>query len=155
MKHDQGFEVRETTDGLSRIRLIPLLGGILLVAFFMVVFICSCNVQPAKAAEITLKASWYSVESLKREGTWKYSKGVMANGKAFKDEAFTCASRDFPLGTTLRITNARNSKSVCVKCTDRINLRFKGKRIDLSKAAFQAIADLRQGVISVTVERIS
>ena len=27
-----------------------------------------------------MQASWYSVQSLKNEGTYKYSKGVMANG---------------------------------------------------------------------------
>lgn len=99
-----------------------------------------------------LKASWYSVESLKREGTWKTNKGVMANGHQFKDTDYTCASRMHKLGSVLRVTNVRNNKSVIVKVTDRIGYRFKDTRIDLSKQAFKEIADLDEGVITVSVD---
>lgn len=101
-----------------------------------------------------LKASWYSVESLKKEGTYKYSKGVMANGKAFKDEALTCAARLYPLGTILCVTSTQSNKSIEVRVTDRIGKRFANTRIDLSKRAFAQIAALEQGVISVKVEVI-
>jgi rare lipoprotein A (peptidoglycan hydrolase) len=99
-----------------------------------------------------LKASWYSVESLKREGTWKYSKGVMANGQQFSDDGLTCASCDFRLGTMLLVSSM--GKSVRVKVTDRTNKRFKGKRIDLSKMAFSRISKLEKGLIPITVSQI-
>ena len=99
-----------------------------------------------------LDASWYSIESLKREGTYKYSKGVMANGCLFSDSGLTCANRLYPLGTYLKITNTRNGKSVICKTTDRIGKRFAETRIDLSKRAFSEIADLKCGVIPITVE---
>ena len=102
-----------------------------------------------------LKASWYSVQSLKDEGTWKTSHGKMANGKQFRDEKFTAAARWYPLGTTLRIINTENEKTVIVVVTDRISKRFATKRIDLSKSAFASIADLKQGLISIKVEVIS
>jgi rare lipoprotein A len=101
-----------------------------------------------------MKASWYSVESLKKEGTWKTSKGVMANGHQFKDTDYTCASNMHKLGTMLRVTNIKTGKSVNVKVTDRINVRFTYIRIDLSKQAFKEIADLDEGVIDVTMEVI-
>jgi len=103
-----------------------------------------------RAEEIQLKASWYSVESLKKEGTFKYSKGVMANGKQFRDMALTCASCDYKLGTWLLIRSG--NKSVKVQVTDRTNSRFKGKRIDLSKMAFLRLSKLEAGVIPVKVE---
>ena len=112
----------------------------------------------------TLIASWYSVESLKAEGTYKYSKGVMANGKQFTEcsiskynglEVFVCAtSKQYKLGTYLKVTNNANGKSILAKVTDRIGKRFKGKRIDLSKGAFSKIADTKQGIVSVEVTEL-
>lgn len=105
-----------------------------------------------------LTASWYSVESLKKEGTWKHSKGVMANGTYFNEDNFTCATRIFPLGTMLKIINPAKRgghNSVIVKVTDRIGKRFAKTRIDLSKRAFSQIADLKQGLIQVKVERLA
>ncbi len=107
----------------------------------------------ASASELT--ASWYSVESLKKEGTWKASKGVMANGERFNETSLTCATRLFPLGSLLRVSNKNyNKKFVIVKVTDRIGKRFATKRIDLSKRAFSQIADLKQGLVPVKVEII-
>lgn len=102
----------------------------------------------------SLTASWYSVQSLKEEGTYKYSKGIMANGRKFSDFQFTCASRDWPLGTTLKVTRADTKTSVVVLVTDRINKRFKGKRIDLSLSAFSRLASLSKGLVKVEVEKI-
>jgi len=121
---------------------------ILCLSLFLVAF---CWMSMARAEEINLKASWYSVESLKKEGTFKYSKGVMANGKLFRNDGATAACNLFPLGTTLRITST-SGRSVIVKVTDRINKRFTKTRIDLSKGAFAQIADLKQGLIPVIVE---
>jgi rare lipoprotein A len=101
-----------------------------------------------------LHASWYSIQSLKDEGTYKHSKGVMANGKIFNDNALTCATRLYPLGSVLRITALNSGHSVVVRVTDRIGIRFARTRVDLSKGAFREIANLKQGIISVKVERI-
>ena len=117
---------------------------------FFILLLLTLYPQPARAQ--VLIASWYSVDSLKAEGTYKYSKGVMSNGKLFKDEAFTCATRDFKLGETLKITSVTSGKSVICKVTDRISKRFKGERIDLSKGSFNKIADCKQGIVKVTVE---
>lgn len=108
----------------------------------------------ADASEINLKASWYSVESLKQEGTFKYSKGVMANGDRFSDSGFTAACRIYPLGALLRVTNTSNNRSVVVRVTDRTGKRFATTRIDLSKGAFLCIEKLNKGIVDVSVERI-
>jgi len=109
----------------------------------------------AQAETIQLTASWYSVESLKKEGTWKYSKGVMANGKQFKDENPTCATRLYKLGTILKVTNISNGQSVLVLVTDKIGKRFAKTRVDLSRSAFRQIANLNEGVIKVKVELVN
>ncbi len=101
-----------------------------------------------------LKASWYSTDSLKKEGTWSYSNGIMANGQRFNDKALTCACRLYPLGTKLKITNLKNGQSVIVTVTDRIGKRFANSRIDLSQGAFSRIANLKEGLIIIRVEMV-
>ena len=127
----------------------PLFWLLILATILILIGIARADSPPA-----TLTASWYDLASLKKEGTYKYSKGRMANGKIFDENSFTCASWDFPLKTKLKVTNVKEpKKSVIVEVTDRTNKRFKGKRIDLSKRAFAQIADLKQGIIKIKVER--
>ncbi len=101
-----------------------------------------------------LRASYYSNESLKKEGTWKKSKGIMANGQKYDEKAYTCATRLFPLGAKVKVTCLRTGKSVIVRVADRIGKRFTQTRIDLTPAAFNVIGELKQGLISVKVEGI-
>ncbi len=65
-----------------------------------------------------------------------------------------CASRMFPRGTWLRVTNKENGKQVFVQVNDYGPMRGTGKMIDLDKPAFNAIANLGQGVVEVKVEEI-
>jgi len=93
-------------------------------------------------------ASWYSCAE---------TSGVCANGSKLDDNALTCASWDFPFGTNLCVTNNKNKKSIVVKVTDRgpsMKLYEKGRKIDLTKGAFEKIADLKNGIIAVSVEEL-
>jgi len=64
----------------------------------------------------------------------------------------TAASRDLPRKSRARITNLANGKSVEVVINDYVvNPKV---IIDLSQLAFSQIADLRQGIISVKVEKL-
>ena len=102
-----------------------------------------------------LIASWYDLDSLKRDGQWKLTKGRCADGSLFDKNAFTCASWDFPLKARLRITTIKSpKKSIVVENTDRTARRFKGKRIDVTSMAFARLDKLEKGLISVKVERI-
>lgn len=102
-----------------------------------------------------LTASWYSIESLHKDGQWNITKGVMSDGTKFSDSNLTCATGLYALGTMLRITpiqrQAGKSAEVIVKVCDRIGKRFIKTRIDLSKAAFEQIADLKKGLIDVKI----
>ena len=108
----------------------------------------------ACADPVRLTASWYSVQSLKDEGTYKYSKGVCADGSIFSENKLTCACRLFPLHSRLCVTNCQTGKSVIVTVVDRIGKRFARTRIDLSKRAFSEIAPLERGVVEVEVTQI-
>jgi rare lipoprotein A len=97
------------------------------------------------AAVITI-SSWYGAEC---EGK------LMANGKPFNPAAMTCASWDYPFGTQLRIVH--NARSIKVTVTDRgpaKRLYRKGRRLDLSRAAFKQLAPLDKGLIRVRIFRL-
>lgn len=102
-------------------------------------------------ASYFLTASWYSTDSLKKEGTWARTKGVMANGQAFSDNGLTCATNLLPLGTEVVITNLRNKHSIKVVVTDRISKRFTYKRIDLPKKTFAKIEKIEKGLVLVQI----
>lgn len=80
----------------------------------------------------------------------------MANGKPFVPSALTCASWEYPIGTRLRVTNVATGESVSVIVTDRgpsKRLVAQGRIIDLSEAAFRAIAAPKLGLVRVNVVR--
>ena len=67
----------------------------------------------------------------------------------------TCAMWDAPFHQQLRITNLDNGKSIVVRVNDRgphKRLVREGRVLDLSKGAFQKIANLKDGLINVKVE---
>jgi rare lipoprotein A len=70
-----------------------------------------------------------------------------ASGEPFNPNALTAAHKTLPFNTRVRVTNPANGKSVVVRINDRGP--YVGSRcLDLSRAAFAAIAPLGQGVIS-------
>lgn len=79
----------------------------------------------------------------------------MANGKPFDPKKLTAASWEHRLGTKVKVTSG--DRSVIVTITDRgPNKRLvkQGRVIDLSRAAFLQLGDLRAGLLPVTVEAI-
>ena len=100
---------------------------------------------PGSEFAFETEASWYSrAECMTRRNP----NALMANGKPLDDAALTCANWDYEFGQQLRVTNKANGKSVVVTCTDHgpsKTLYQAGRMIDLSKAAFSRIADLRTG----------
>jgi peptidoglycan lytic transglycosylase len=75
-----------------------------------------------------------------------------ANGEIFDPEAMTAAHKTLPFNSRVRVTNPASGKSVIVRINDR-GPYISGRCLDLSRAAFRAIANLSQGVLSkVTYE---
>lgn len=59
-----------------------------------------------------------------------------------------------PIGSYVRVTNTENGKSVIVRINDRGPFG-KNRIIDLDRVAFEKIASLGAGIISVTIEEIT
>jgi rare lipoprotein A len=87
-------------------------------------------------------ASWYGED---------YRGRTTASGVPFNPDEFTAASLAHPLGTHLWVTH--KGYAVVVKVTDR-GPYVPGRHLDLSKAAFSALADPDVGLISVGIEII-
>ena len=100
-----------------------------------------------------MTASYYTYESCIREGT----SGICANGERLNDNGFTCASWDYNFGDLLNVTNLSNNRRVIVRVNDRgpsKRLYKKGRKLDLSLKAMDALGGVDRGVIKVTIERI-
>ena len=88
------------------------------------------------------KASFYS---RKATGT------RTASGERLHHDSLTCAHRSFPFGTMLRVTHLGNGRQVVVRVNDR-GPYVRGRIVDLSRSAAQALGMLGEGVAEVIVE---
>jgi len=68
--------------------------------------------------------------------------------------AMTAAHKTLPFGTHVRVTNVSTHRSVIVRINDRGPF-IKGRIIDLSTAAAQALGIIGQGVAMVEIEVVS
>lgn len=82
----------------------------------------------------------------------KFNGRRTASGQIYDSKKFTAAHKTLPFGTRLRVTNLSNNKSVEVVVNDRGPFS-KGKELDISKAAFVAVAEsIRSGVIQANID---
>jgi rare lipoprotein A len=99
---------------------------------------------PVRSSETGL-ASWYG---------HPYHGRAAANGEIYDMEKLTAAHRTLPFGTSVRVTNLGNGKSVDVRIIDRGPF-VAGRIIDLSHVAAQAIEMIGVGVAQVRVDILS
>ena len=100
---------------------------------------------PARPKSQVGVASWYGRKHLGR---------ATASGEPFDMNRFTAAHRGLPLGTTVRVTNLVNLKSVVVRINDR-GPRFRERLIDVSWAAAKRLGFVDAGLTLVEVEIVS
>lgn len=116
----------------------------LLIGVYLLLLLTSCapvryETYPAPHYAI---ASWYGPEFHGRP---------TASGEIFDMYAFTCAHREYPFGTKLKVTNVSNNKTVNCLVNDRGPF-VSGRDIDLSYAAAKEIALIRAGTGKVRIE---
>jgi rare lipoprotein A len=73
-----------------------------------------------------------------------------ASGEAFDMNALTAAHRTLPLGTRVLVRNLGNDRTVVVEINDR-GPYVRGRDIDLSYGAAQALGMVRPGVVQVEI----
>ena len=90
-------------------------------------------------------ASWYGS---------KHQGRATASGESFDMNRLTAAHRKLPLGTTVRVTNLANLKSVVLRVNDR-GPGIDGRLIDVSWAAAKRLGFVNAGLTPVEVEVVS
>lgn len=100
------------------------------------------------------------LEALKRKGLKigiasyyhdKYDGRLTANGEVFSQDSLTAAHRALKFGTYVKVSNMDNNRSVVVRINDRGPFIY-NRDIDLSRKAFEMIADTNKGLIRVRIE---
>lgn len=76
---------------------------------------------------------------------------MTSSGERFDRRALSAAHRTLPFGTRVRVTHARSGRSVVVRINDRGPFK-KGRVIDLSEAAAQAIGMTGAGLAHVRID---
>jgi len=71
-----------------------------------------------------------------------------ASGTPYDDQKLTAAHRSLPLGTTVKVTNLKNGRSVVVKVNDR-GPWVRTRLVDVSRAAAIRLGFRHQGVARV------
>ena len=87
-------------------------------------------------------ASWYG---------GKFQGRQTASGEVFDTNLLTAAHKELAFGTIVRVTNLRNDQAVTVRINDRGPF-VRGRIIDLSRAAAEAVDLVSMGVAPVKVE---
>jgi len=100
------------------------------------------DVQKGKTAKFFLIASWYGPD---------FQGKPTSSGETFDMNAMTCAHKEYPFGTKLKVTNTSNNKSVECVVNDRGPF-VKGRDIDLSYAAAKQIGLVSSGLAQVQIE---
>ncbi|TDC36215.1 septal ring lytic transglycosylase RlpA family protein [Micromonospora sp. KC213] len=107
---------------------------------------------PKPSATTRKAAPTSTVVSTGTCGASFYDEGQMtANGESFDPSAMTAAHKTLPFDTRVRVTNPANGTSVTVRINDRGPF-VEGRCLDLSRAAFAAIASVDVGALTVRYE---
>ena len=84
-----------------------------------------------------------------------YAPGLNGNktstGERYNHKAFTCANKEFPVGTTLKVTRIDDGRSVVVRVND-CGPHSGNRIIDLSGAAAEQIDLINDGIAQVRLE---
>src|SRR5213080_725046 len=115
--------------------------AIILMAVVVTGTVAMAAEQDARPAAQVGRASWYGAAFHLRQ---------TASGERFDLHRMTCAHRTLPLGTTVRVTNLLNGRSVLVTITDRGPFR-RHRDIAVSYGAARVLGRVQRGVARVLI----
>ena len=90
-------------------------------------------------------ASWYGAE---------FQGLPTASGQPFDMDGMTCAHRQLPLGTRIRVTNLLNARTLVLKVTDR-GPAVASRVLDVSMGAAKRLGFLGAGLTPVRIQVMS
>jgi len=77
-----------------------------------------------------------------------------ASGEPYDPDDMTAASKTYPIGSRVEVTNPKNGKSVIVRINDR-GPHVRGRSLDLSKAAAEELGITDKGVARLKIRRVA
>jgi rare lipoprotein A len=98
------------------------------------------SAQPSK----TVRASYQGEQAAGRP---------TASGEPYDPDELTAASKIYPIGSILLVTNPANGKSLKVRINDR-GPHVRGRSLDLSKRAAEELGITEKGVARLKVKRL-
>ncbi|MFW6198326.1 MAG: septal ring lytic transglycosylase RlpA family protein [Acidobacteriota bacterium] len=130
--------------GKGRRVALAMAGAVLLTALGA----CSAQtgpaVRPGHGFDVVV-ASWYGDQ---------YHGRQTASGEVYDMYDLTAAHKTLPFGTRLRVTHPRTGRSVVVKVNDRGPF-VRGRELDLSYGAADALGMVAEGVARVRIQRLN
>jgi rare lipoprotein A len=130
--------------------------SLILVIFVVFTIVPGCKRAPVPARTSAHAVTHVSALKCIQTGTASWygtnMKGQLtASGEKYDPKALTAASRKFPLGTELHVTNLNNDRNVTVTVNDRGP--YSGNRVmDMSVAAAQELGMKKSGLAPVCVQ---
>lgn len=79
--------------------------------------------------------------------------GKTSSGERYKHDGFTCANKDYPIGTILRVVRVDDGRAVDVRVND-CGPHKDGRIVDVSGAAAERIGLIRDGITAVRLELV-
>lgn len=125
------------------------------VAVFVICLVLWSGVASAMdVGEVVIgKASWYSTECCRYN---PHNDCPTASGRSLydleRDGVMFAAMWDVPLGSVVRVSTVDGGKWIDVVVLDRGPARRLNRKIDLCKAAFKKISNLKNGICTVKLE---
>jgi len=116
---------------------------VLNLILLMLVFVMNARVYAETVMDVQEGEASYYADSLDGNKT--------ASGEPYDKDALTAAHRSLPFGTKVKVTYLETGKSVEVVINDR-GPHAKGRIIDLSRAAAQALGLIEDGHGKVKLE---
>ena len=110
------------------------------------------RLPPAAIPQVTKEAAHRAFE--RGQASWygeEHQGKPTASGELFDLHGLTAAHRNLPLGSTVKVTNLKNQKSVLLRVNDR-GPRNRRRLIDISWAAAKQLGFLKAGLARVEVE---
>jgi rare lipoprotein A len=104
--------------------------------------VVSALAKPVEAKHDIGVASWYGE---------KFQGSTTASGEPYDMNGLTCAHRELPLGTRIRVTNLQNNRFAVLRINDRGPV-IPNRLLDVSKAAARSLGFVRAGLATVRVE---
>jgi len=140
---------------LRDLRVRTMKGGVALVTLSLTLGLSASASDPApqlkpQSPQVSKGRRWYQIGLASWYGKYFQGKKTAA-GESYDMNGLTCAHRSLPLGSWIRVTNLKNSRSVFVRVNDRGPVP-ESRIVDLSYGAAKAVGLEERGVGRVKLE---